>query len=256
MSNLRIDPNPPVRGTDLIFYATFVNSTGATQNYKWIVYIYRADTPGKSTGETTAQTSAIPVGSNEIKGSGAWKIALGGPCENYVARPAFFDQSNQPVNFTQPNGKLFEKAFTVCAPGDLPTGSPMPSPTPTATPTFAPGTFIIDLYTDPNPPTRGSDLAFFVTFVNTTGSPQNLKWNIFIYKPGDRNSYGETTATTTILANGINDYRTIGTWKLPLGGACEDFVARVGWFDNENKLKLFTVFESQPYEKTFTVCPP
>lgn len=256
VSNLRIDPNPPIRGAELIFYPTFINATGAVQNYKWIVYVYRADALNKSFSETSPMLSTIPIGTNEFKGAGSWKISLGGPCEDFIARVAFLDQNNQPFNFKQPDGKAYEKAFTVCAPVDLPPGSPAPTQTPTPTPTFAPGLFVMDLRTEPNPPTRGADLAFYVTFANTTGSLQNLKWNIYIYKPGDRNAYGETTATTTILGNGINDYSTIGFWHAPINGPCEEFVARVGWFDNENKLKLFTVFENQPFEKTFTVCPP
>ena len=256
LTSLRINPNPPTRGTELTFYATFANTTSTIQNYKWTVYIYRADTPSKSFSETSALQSAIPVGTKEIQGAGSWKLSLGGPCENFIARPAFFDQNNQPLSFKQPDGKVFEKNFTVCAAVDLPPGTIAPSPTPTATPTFAPGLFAIDLNTEPSPATRGSDLAFYVTFANTTGSPQDTKWNVYIYKPGEPNAYGETTATTTMLGNGINDYRTIGSWHAPINGPCEDFVARVDYFDNENKRHPFVKFENEPFEKTFRVCPP
>lgn len=254
--NLRIDPNPPTRGSDLVFSATFVNTTGAVQNFRWLVYIYRPDTQNNPFGQTTPLSTGIPIGTNEFKGAGAWKIGVGGPCENYIARAAWLDQNNQPVNFTRPDGAPFEKTFTVCAPSDLPTAPPGPSPTPTATPTFAPGLFIIDVRTEPDPPTRGSELTFIPTFVNTTGSPVNLKWTVYIYRPGERNSFGETTATTTNLANGINDYRSTGFWKLPLGGPCESFVARVGWFDSDNKINLFKTFDNQVFEKPIIVCPP
>ena len=256
MINLRIDPNPPTRGSELVFSATFVNTTGTAQNYRWLVYIYRPDNPNNPFGQTTPLLTGVPVGTNEFKGAGTWKIGLGGPCENFLARPAWLDQNNKPFNFTRPDGTPFEKSFTVCASSDLPTAQPGPSPTPTATPTFAPGLFIIDVRTEPDPPTRGSDLTFIPTFVNTTGSPMNLKWTVYIYRPGERNSFGETTATTTNLANGINDYRSTGFWKLPLGGPCESFVARVGWFDSDNKINPFKTFDNQVFEKPIIICPP
>jgi hypothetical protein len=256
ISDLRIDPNPPLRGTDLIFYPIFINTTGVVQNFKWLVYIYRSDTPNKSYSETTPLLSAIPVGANELRSNGSWKLALGGPCENYFARVAWLDQNNKAINFTKTDGQIYEKPFTVCAPSDLPSPTPGPSKTPTPTATFAPGLFVIDLRTDPSPPTRGSDLIFYPSFVNTIGSTQNQRWIVYIYKPGEKNSFGETTITATALGVGINDYQSQGRWKLPLGGPCEDFVVRVGWFDNENKVRMFNTFDNQAFEKTIAVCPP
>ena len=255
VTNLRIDPNPPTRGTDLVFYPTFVNTTGSVQNYKWIVYVYRSDTPSRTTGESTALQSAIPVGTNEVKGAGNWKIGLGGPCEYFFARVAWLNQDNQPKMFTRPDGQVYEKGFTVCAPSDLPSPTPGPTAAPTATPTFAPGLFVIDVVTEPTPPTRGADLNFIVQFVNTIGNPQDVKWNVYVYKPGERNAYGEATTTSTIVAIGINDYRVLGSWKLPLGGPCEDYVVRVGQF-TADRVQMFTGFESKVFEKTLRICPP
>ena len=254
--NLRIDPNPPTRGSDLFFYPTFVNTTGTTQNFRWQIYIYKPDNLAKSFSDTAAGLFAIPVGNSEIKSAGAWKIALGGPCEDFIARPVWLDPNNKAINFTTPDGKVFEKNFRVCAPSDLPSPTPGPSPTPTATPTFAPGIFVLDLRTEPDPPMRGADLNFYVTFANTIGSPQNYKWNVYLYKPGEQKSYGEATITTTTVSIGINEFKLLGSWKLPLGGPCEDFVARVGWFDSENKLKFFVRFENLVFEKPLRVCPP
>ncbi len=255
VTNLRIDPNPPTRGTDLNFFATFVNTTGNVQNYKWLVYIYKADAPSKSFSETSALSSAIPTGTNELKSLGSWRLSLGGPCDYFFARVARLDQDNKPVMFTRPDGQIYEKGFTVCAPSELPPGTPAPTATPTPTPTFAPGLFVMDLRTEPSPPTRGSELTFYATFANTTGYPENLKWIVYIYKPGERNRVGETTATMNSFAVGINEYKSAGNWKLPLGGPCEDFVVRIGWFDND-KVRMFTLFENQVFEKTLTICPP
>jgi len=115
VTNLRIDPDPPVRATELQFYPTFQNNTGNLQNKRWVVYIYRTDTPNRSTGETPRTTTGIPPGTSEQKTSVGWKLGGGGPCEYFFARVAQIDeQENKPVFFTQPNGKVFEKGFTIC----------------------------------------------------------------------------------------------------------------------------------------------
>lgn len=116
VSNLRIEPNPPVRGTDLNFFVTFSNTAGSVYNPKWLVYIYRADTPNRSYSETTALQSAISAGTIEIKSLGSWKLGLGGPCDYFFARVGFLDINNRPVMYTQPDGTVFEKGFTVCPP--------------------------------------------------------------------------------------------------------------------------------------------
>ncbi|MBI5305151.1 MAG: hypothetical protein HY868_23670 [Chloroflexi bacterium] len=117
VNNLRIAPDPPVRGTDLEFYPTFINNTNVVQNKRWIVYIYRSETPNRSTGETPRTNTNIPQGVSEQKTTVGWKLGVGGPCEYFFARVAYIDeQENKPVFFTQPNGKVFEKPFTLCPP--------------------------------------------------------------------------------------------------------------------------------------------
>lgn len=115
VNNLRIEPDPPTRGVELQFYPTFVNNTGGAQNTRWVVFIYRTDTPSRSTGETPRTTTGIPQGTSEQKTSVGWKLGGGGPCEYFFARVAYIDlQENKPVFFTQPGGKVFEKGFTIC----------------------------------------------------------------------------------------------------------------------------------------------
>jgi hypothetical protein len=113
ITSLRTVPDPPVRG-EIEFHATFLNATNAPQNYRWVVFIYKADTPNKSFGQTTQTTSAIPLGTSEQKSLGAWRLGPGGGCEFFFARVAFFNESNNPIPFTAPNGKVFEKAFSLC----------------------------------------------------------------------------------------------------------------------------------------------
>jgi hypothetical protein len=124
-TSLDMVPDPPMRGVDLEFYATFANTTGTVQTFRWIVYLYRSDNPTKSYGETTATNSSIPLGAQTQKSLGYWKLPLGGPCEDFTARVAWIDQNNQSAPFLRPDGKIDERAITVCAPSDLP-----PSPAP------------------------------------------------------------------------------------------------------------------------------
>ena len=255
VTNLRTDPNPPLRGTDLIFYPTFLNTTGTLQNYRWNVYLYRPDNLTTRFGEATRTDSAIPVSGGEFKSVGGRKIPVGGPCENFVARVVFLDQDNKAQPFLKPDGAVFQKDLAVCALIDLPnypTPSPVP-PTPTATP--GPGLFVIDIRTQPDPPVRNVELNFFVTFVNTTGTLQNQKWVVFIYRPGEPNAFGQTTGATTTFYSTIGEAQSAGYWKLSGGGPCENFVVRAAWFNEDNKIVFFTTFDGKPFEKNITVCP-
>jgi hypothetical protein len=255
VTGLRTEPNPPLRGTDLVFSATFLNTTGRTQNYKWIVYIFRPDNLTRSLNETTRTETGIPAGASESKSLGNFKLAVGGPCENFVARVAFFDQDNKSVFFMKPDGQIFQHDFTVCALVDIPnypTQTPRP---PTLTPTPAPGVFAIDLRIEPDPPTRTAQLNFFATIVNTTGEQKTYKWVVFVYRPGETRSIGQTTGATNTFAPAIRDVQSAGFWRLGPGGPCEEFVARVAWFDQNNQPIFFVNFDNKVFEKTFTVCP-
>ena len=116
VTGLRTLPDPPVRGPDLKFLVTFSNGTGRDQNYRWLVQIYKADTPNKSFGETTVSNAPIPPGAIEQTSLGAWRLPLGGPCDYFFARVVSFNADNKPVPFTTPDGKVFEKGLTICPP--------------------------------------------------------------------------------------------------------------------------------------------
>ena len=117
VTNLRIAPNPPVRGVDLVFYVTFLNSGNSDFNPRWLVYIYKADNPNHSLSETTALQSSIPPGTNEIRSDGSWKLGAGTPpCDYFFARVASLESNRRAVAFTQPDGAIFEKGFTICPP--------------------------------------------------------------------------------------------------------------------------------------------
>jgi hypothetical protein len=115
VTGLRTDPNPPRRGSDIYFYPTFSNTTSTPQNYRWRILIYRPDTLTRSYSDTAVLQSAFASGSSEQR-SEVWKIALGGPCEDYIIRVVWLDQNNVALPFTTPEGKIFEKPVTICAP--------------------------------------------------------------------------------------------------------------------------------------------
>ncbi len=257
VTTLDIVPETPTRGLELDFYATFANTTGVVQNFRWVTYIYRPDSPVKAFGQTTTTSSSVTIGAHTQKSQGFWKLPLGGPCENFTARVVWMDQNNQTTPFLRPDGQPLEKSFTVCGPDDLPTTTPAPPQQATPVPPPGAGLFVNDLRTDPSPPTRGSDLIFYSTFSNTTGSVQNYRWIIYIYRSDNPvTSYGQTSALQTAFSAGASEQRSLGSWKLPLGGPCEDFVARVFWLDQNNKANQFLRSDGLPFEKKLAVCPP
>jgi hypothetical protein len=110
---LRLEPSPPKRAQDVGFYPTFLNTTGATLTYRWLVYIWKRDNLKHSFGETPSNVTSVPVGAQEQKAAGVWKPGVGG-CEDFLARVAWLDENKQPVPFKQPDGQVFDLWFTVC----------------------------------------------------------------------------------------------------------------------------------------------
>ena len=114
VTNLRLEPSAPKRREDVGFYVTYLNATGADQNYRWLVYIYRPDNSRHAFGETPKNVTTIPTGSIEQKAQGTWKLTGGGDCENFIARVAWIDANNQSISFSTSDGRVFEFPFSVC----------------------------------------------------------------------------------------------------------------------------------------------
>jgi hypothetical protein len=257
ITSLDIVPDPPTRGSELLFYATFANTTGSPQTFRWIVYIYQSNNMNTSFGETTATTNSITLGAHTEQSLGFWKLPLGGPCQDFIGQVDWMDQNNKTTPFRQPDGKVFERPFTICAQSDLPSPTPAPPGQPTPIPTPPPGLFVTDLRTEPNPPTRGSDVTFYPTFSNTTDTDQNYRWTIYIFTSADRaHRISETSVLPTAFPAGVSEQKSLGSWTAPVVGPCEDFVAQVVWLDQNNKANQFIKPNGQPFEKTLTVCPP
>lgn len=249
VTDLRIAPDPPVRGTPLTFTGTFSNTAKGDQNMSWRVLVYKASNMNIAVGDTAATLTTFAPGSSQKTALGYWQAGLGFPCELFVARPVYLDINNLPVSFKNTDGSIFEKAFTVCARDDLPKPAPAPG-------TPSPNLYVTDLRVSPNPPTRGTALSFYATFLNTATGDQNPRWSVQVYRAGaPLNAFGETTAAVTVVPPGTREVLSLGSWGIPLGGPCEYMFARVTWYDGDTEIP-FRTQDGKVFEKGFTVCAP
>jgi hypothetical protein len=115
VTRLRISPSQPKRGEPVTFTATFVNSTGTPQTYKWLVQIYDATT-NKGFGETAVQSVTVPVGAHDIPSANNWKVTGGGPCLGFYAQAQFLDENKNRHPFASTNGSIVSYNFQVCPP--------------------------------------------------------------------------------------------------------------------------------------------
>lgn len=257
VTNVQLAPERPAFNQGVSFKVTFLNTAMGDQNMSWRVYIFKADTPTKSNSETGLLRSTFPRGTTEIVSPGTFSYGpTGRTCENFFVRVGWIDPENKIVYFNSPDGKTYEKGFMVCDANVIPT-MPSAPPSPTAPPaTPRAGLFVTDLRIQPSP-VRGTPLTFFPKFVNTLGTQMTFTWRVYIYRANDLSrSYSETTFTQTHFSATPGEVQSVGSWMLPLGGPCENFVARVGWLDSDNKVQFFMQPDGKIFEKPFTVCPP
>lgn len=113
VNSLRYAPRAPKRGAPVTFFATFVNSTGRAQSYKWLVEIFRQNET-KPYGQADAQQQQIPIGTNERATGDSWKVAGGGPCEPFRAHVVFVDDQGRRIPFKRTNGADLWVNFQVC----------------------------------------------------------------------------------------------------------------------------------------------
>jgi hypothetical protein len=137
------------------------------------------------------------------------------------------------------------------------------SATPSSTATgaaanHAPGLYVQALRTDPQTPRRNQDIYFFVTFVNTTGIGQALRWDVLVYRPEKLNQYfGQSLpiGKGDSIAAGIQELRSSGPYKLFGGGGCQDVVFRVARMDGDKPAALIDQPDGKPFLQTTRLCP-
>jgi len=145
----------------------------------------------------------------------------------------------------------------------LPTLTPLHAtgtPTATVISSFAPGVYATGIRLVPTKPASGGDpVAFYVTFVNTTGKPVTFKWRIKIWSPDDaRNAFGDTTILTSEIQPGITELASAQNWKTN-PGPCTPFYARVYNVNTDITADPieFRKPDGSPGPRTdFQVCPP
>jgi hypothetical protein len=190
-------------------------------------------------------------------------LAAGGVAFYVRSRTAFFPPppSTQPsVSITTPTLEAIATDAVPTLPL-IPTEAASPSTdasTPRATlspaPAIAPGVYVTAIRTNPSPPVRRQDVSFIVRFVNATNLPAAYRAVVYIYRPDQSNSFGETPALGFSAPRGTSEVE-IGVWRLTGPGGCENFIVRVGWLDDIKHITLFTRTDGKIFEQPITVCP-
>lgn len=124
----------------------------------------------------------------------------------------------------------------------------------------AAGVFATAIRVSPTQPVSGPDyVTFYVTFNNTSGKSQALKWHIKIWSPASSTqSFGETAKQINDIPAGTSEVASAANWRTNSLN-CEPFTARVYWlnsdvnFGNPNEFKKPD--GSPGPQLNFQVCP-
>ncbi len=116
VTSMRLDPPQPTHTQSISFYVSFLNTASGDQNVKWVILIYRADNPTRSFSQTAVnQTAFSPGATADFAAPGSFKLgSTGNACDFFFARVDQIDANNKGTDMTTPDGKTFEKSFTIC----------------------------------------------------------------------------------------------------------------------------------------------
>ncbi len=135
------------------------------------------------------------------------------------------------------------------------TRTPVPA-TPTATVIpAAPGIYATELKVNPPQPKAGQNMIFTVTFLNSTGLAQNIRWYVKIFKPDQRNSIGETSKINSTLNVGSSSVATGNDWHWGGMPACEPYIARVYGVDEFGAVYVMNRTDGSNLTHDFSICP-
>lgn len=113
VTQIDTDPLEPKRHQNVTFAASFINTTGAPQQYKWLIQIYDAET-SKRFGETLVVPLTVPSGTSVQVSPDNWQVTGDGACVSYYAQAQFQNADTGRIPFTAPEGSAYKKYFTVC----------------------------------------------------------------------------------------------------------------------------------------------
>lgn len=135
------------------------------------------------------------------------------------------------------------------------TRTPVPA-APTATAVrVAPGIYATELKVDPPQPKGGQYMTFTVTFLNSTGLVQNVRWYVRIFKPDQRNSIGETSKINSKLNVGSSSFATLNDWHWGGMPSCEPYIARVYGVDEFGAVYIMNRTDGSNLTHNFSICP-
>lgn len=113
LTALRTEPAKAKRNEGVGFVGTFLNTTGAPQNFDWVIMVYEPDAR-KAFGETDVQGIAVPAGVSELVSAANWTVRGPGGCVSLYARPYFQNPDTSRTPFKQTDGSDLTLGFEVC----------------------------------------------------------------------------------------------------------------------------------------------
>src|SRR5574341_75637 len=165
-------------------------------------------------------------------------------------------QAGQPRGGQTPSGSTPSGDTTPSVSVPTPTRRPPTRVPPTATPAVPPGIYAMAIRLDPAAPRINQFVTFYVTFLNTASESKKYRWFVKIYKPDERNSFGETAKSDNDIPVGRIELATPNNWKVGGFGDCQPYFARAFWVDAENNVVTeFLKPDGQGVNQGFSVCP-
>ena len=97
--------------------------------------------------------------------------------------------------------------------------TPSPQPTNTSSPQIAPGLYVTAIRVDPpEPRSKPAQFMFRVTFLNSTGAPDQLpRWRVLIFRPDQKKSMGDPRGAGGSAPAGTSEQST-QPWENPGDG--------------------------------------
>jgi hypothetical protein len=112
VTNLQFSPAAPKRNQDVTFTANFLNSTGDTKSYNWLILVYRQGQT-KGFGESAAYNISVPPGVSTFSITHTVVKGPGG-CEPFYARAGWKISAFEKYEFPNVSGEPATANFDVC----------------------------------------------------------------------------------------------------------------------------------------------
>lgn len=113
VTNIVLAPGEPKNRQNVTFTTTFVNSTGETRSFNWVMLVFYGDN-NKGFGESPAQNIAVPPGTSE---KSVTYVVVSGPingCVSFFTRAANKTSAVDKTVFPNTDGQPLSKYFQIC----------------------------------------------------------------------------------------------------------------------------------------------